>query len=384
MSDRSDPRFFAWCNDTERMDAFVAALSALTLPGGLCSVSLWTRGMRDKLWRGDVRLDDVIALVRANFTTNSEVEAYVPIRLRAGWTANFAIECYGAGFDAGRYPFDPLRAGSGYTYIALRHIEVVFPEDERWVTVEAAIHAMEVQEDMADLLLRICAPDERKRVTTGGYRCPWGWGAPIELSATYNADGYVARDLALSWLHLHDGNRVGYAAGLSLDALAARVEAAPPGARVGVAVTIKHIEEHIGRDDDAARFPDERPTRFDFVRRGPRARLPGDVELTREQVLAALSTPPAALLEALEASALPDDEWRAVEPRALEMIEAKKQGAPTREADVTRAKHTRFIQQHAPYHVRRLPNGGVLLATHPYRTLWPLWADALFLLGITP
>jgi hypothetical protein len=26
----------------------------------------------------------------------------------------------------------------------------------------------------------------------------------------------------------------------------------------------------------------------------------------------------------------------------------------------------------------------VLLATHPYRTLWPLWADALFLLGITP
>jgi hypothetical protein len=33
--------------------------------------------------------------------------------------------------------------------------------------------------------------------------------------------------------------------------------------------------------------------------------------------------------------------------------------------------------------VRRLPNGGVMLATHPYRTLWPLWADALFLLGIT-
>ena len=24
----------------------------------------------------------------------------------------------------------------------------------------------------------------------------------------------------------------------------------------------------------------------------------------------------------------------------------------------------------------------VMLATHPYRTLWPLWADALFLLGI--
>jgi hypothetical protein len=33
--------------------------------------------------------------------------------------------------------------------------------------------------------------------------------------------------------------------------------------------------------------------------------------------------------------------------------------------------------------MRRLPNGGVLLATHPDRILWPLWADALFLLGIT-
>src|SRR5262249_17472872 len=152
------------------------------------------------------------------------------------------------------------------------------------------------------------------------YRLPWSWGAPVELSATYNADGYLARDIALSWLHLHDGNRVGYAAGLSLDALAARVNAAPKGASVGVAVTIRHIEEHIGRDNEAAHLPDERPTRFDFVRRGPRARLPGDVELTREQVLAVLSTPPATLLEALEASAVPDDEWRAVEPLALEAI----------------------------------------------------------------
>ncbi|WP_437651507.1 hypothetical protein [Sorangium sp. So ce362] len=31
---------------------------------------------------------------------------------------------------------------------------------------------------------------------------------------------------------------------------------------------------------------------------------------------------------------------------------------------------------------RRLPSGGVVLATHPYRTLWPLWADALFALGL--
>ena len=81
---------------------------------------------------------------------------------------------------------------------------------------------------------------------------------------------------------------------------------------------------------------------------------------------------------------MPDDEWHAVEPRALELIEARKQGAPTEEVNVSTGKHTRFIERHAPYHVRRLPNGGGLLATHPYRTLWPLWADALFLLGITP
>ncbi|NUQ79852.1 MAG: hypothetical protein HUU21_40635, partial [Polyangiaceae bacterium] len=80
--------------------------------------------------------------------------------------------------------------------------------------------------------------------------------------------------------------------------------------------------------------------------------------------------------------AVPDDEWREAEAVALEMIEAKKQGAPTLEVNVDTGHHRRFIEQHAPYHVRRLPNGGVMLATHPYRTLWRLWADALDLLGI--
>ena len=81
---------------------------------------------------------------------------------------------------------------------------------------------------------------------------------------------------------------------------------------------------------------------------------------------------------------MPDDEWRAVEPRAREAIQATKDGALTHEVDVTTRKHVQFIERHAPYHVRRLPNGGVLLATHPYRALWQLYADALFLLGITP
>ncbi|WP_437675169.1 hypothetical protein [Sorangium sp. So ce131] len=100
-------------------------------------------------------------------------------------------------------------------------------------------------------------------------------------------------------------------------------------------------------------------------------------------------TPPDLLLEALEASALPDAAWRAVEPRARELIhevidEAEtREGEPSYEVTVATGRHVRFIERHSPYHVRRLPNGGLLLATHPFRTLWPLWADALFLLGMT-
>jgi len=81
---------------------------------------------------------------------------------------------------------------------------------------------------------------------------------------------------------------------------------------------------------------------------------------------------------------VPGDEWRVASAQALELIKAQKQRAPTSTTKVATGKHTRFIEQHAPYHVRRLPNGGVMLATHPYRTLWPLWQDALALLDITP
>jgi hypothetical protein len=212
------------------------------------------------------------------------------------------------------------------------------------VEVEAAIAYMQAQRDVEDLLLRFCAPDASKRVTTGGYTEQWFWGAPVEIGATYHADAAeVARDLALSWVHLHDGDNVRRASGLSLSALHARVDAAPRGASVAV---------H------------------------------GGGVLSRETVLQALATSPATLLEALEASAFPDDEWRAVEPRALETIEATEQGAPTYEADIVPGKHVRWLRHHAPYHVRCLRTGGVMLATHPFRTLWSFWADALFLIGI--
>jgi hypothetical protein len=256
---------------------------------------------------------------------------------------------------------------------------IALPIGERSVAVDAAAVALPALADQ-DELGRILGASEHVR--TGGASMLWGWGAPVEMGATYHVDGNVARDLALTWVHLHDGDRTKCAAALSLDALRARVEAASPGAHVNVAQTITRVEEHQDLDRVVQRSGDTRPKRRDLVRNGPRARLPGDVDLTREQVLAALSTPPATLLEALEASAMPDDEWQAAEPLAIEMLEALKRGVPTHPVNITTGRHHRWIELHAPCSVRRLPNGGVMLATHPYRILWPLWADALSLLGL--
>jgi hypothetical protein len=69
-------------------------------------------------------------------------------------------------------------------------------------------------------------------------------------------------------------------------------------------------------------------------------------------------------------------------PMGLSSSSRNLASAPTHQVDVTSRKHAQFLERHAPYHVRRLPSRGVRLATHPYRTLWPLWAHALFLLGI--
>jgi hypothetical protein len=381
MSDLPDPYFYAWTDDADRVDAFASALSALVESGGLCEVNLFTAGVRDNLRRSGIPFDELIMLVRANFTTKSEVEVYVPVMKRSGVRTNFSMRCRGAALRAPAF-MEHLVASSGYTYLCPHWIEVASPDGKRSVAVEATILSMRTQGDLEDLLTRLCAPGGEKRVPTGGYTESLHWRAPLEISATYNADGNVARDLALSWLHIHDGDWVGYIAGTPLDALAARVDTAPKGATSGVATNLHRLARHIGLEHVAAQHPATRGTHWGALRRVPRDRLPEDAELTREQVLKVFETPPATLLEALEAAAVPDDEWRAAEPLALENLALKEQGAPVIEVDVTGKKHRHFIEQHAPYHVRRLPIGGVLLATHPYRTLWQLWADALDLLGI--
>lgn len=342
----SGPWLYAWCDEADRVDVLAAALSALIAQGGLCRVDMRSIGRLGETCLDAVSVEEVVAAVRVAFDAATHVFASFPATLTSGSMLDFALECNGEGREH-MYPSGPLCARPGERMDLLpRDIEIAVGGGPGSMEVEAGIMAMQVQRDIEDLMIHVCAPDTPTRVTTGAWTEVADWGPPLKAFATYHADAAsVVRDLALSWVHQHDGDKTSHAAGLPLDALAARVASSPLGARVTVAE---------------------------------------GAELSREAVLRVLSAPPGALLEALEASAVPDGEWRAVEPCALETIEATKAGAPTHKVDVTTRKHVQFLQRHAPYHVRRLPGGGVLLATHPYRTLWPLYADALFLLGITP
>ncbi|WP_437564821.1 hypothetical protein [Sorangium sp. So ce542] len=256
-----------------------------------------------------------------------------------------------------RRPFGPLSMAAGERKWDFYPYEIaVGSYSPRFVEAEAAVAYHMVQDDVEDLLLRLCAPDASGRVPTGACTGEEDWLAPVEMCATYNANATeLARDLALSWVSLHDKESVSRIAGMSLEALCARVDAAPCGARVPMKGTRELTRS-----------------------------------LSRETVLKALATSPTELLDALEAAAVPDDAWRAAEPQARELMEllrqlgeaAEGEGPPAWRADITTRGHTRFLEEHAPFHVRRLPSGGVVLATHPYRTLWPLWADALFVLGL--
>ncbi|XYH96372.1 hypothetical protein ACMHYB_52780 [Sorangium sp. So ce1128] len=268
---------------------------------------------------------------------------------------SFSLACYPEDSEDD-HPDGPLKAKAGYRKWDFYPYELAVSRGSRSVEAEAAAAYHVVQGDVEDLLLRLCAPDASGRVPTGACTGEEDWIAPVEMCATYNASAAeLARDLALSWVSLHHKESVSRIAGTPLSALHARVEAAPRGARV----PMKSKSELTG-------------------------------SLSRETVLKALATPPAALLEALDAAAVPDDAWRAAEPKARELVELRRElddedageVPPAFWVDITTRGHARFLEEHAPFHVRRLPSGGVVLATHPYRALWPLWADALFVLGL--
>ncbi|WP_437322362.1 hypothetical protein [Sorangium sp. So ce394] len=348
----SRPHFFAWCDEPERIDAFAAALYALVIPGDLMSVDLST-----DIWCKTSSMDEALAMVRAHFGGRNSAHVSSGVMLSDSERVMvFSAACYPEESER-RRPFGPLSMAAGERKWDFYPYEIaVGSYSPRFVEAEAAVAYHMVQDDVEDLLLRLCAPDASGRVPTGACTGEEDWIAPVEMCATYNANAAeLARDLALSWVSLHDKESVSRIAGMSLEALHARVDAASRGARVP---------------------------------------MKGESELTRslsrETVLKALAMPPAALLEALEAAAVPDDAWRAAEPQAREIMEllrqlgeaAEGEGPPAWRADITTRGHVRFLEEHAPFHVRRFPSGGVVLATHPYRTLWPLWADALFVLGL--
>ncbi|WP_437334138.1 hypothetical protein [Sorangium sp. So ce394] len=349
---QSEPWFYAWCDESGRLDAFAAALSALVDPGALLSLMMsHQEGCETR------SVDEVLAMIRDHFGETNNAHLGSGVRLRdSERTMMFELKCYTDESER-LHPWGPLRLTAGErTWDFFPYEILVGSYGPRFVEAEAAVACHMVQGDIEELLLRLCAPDASGRVPTGACTINQEWRAPVEMCATYNASAAeLARDLALSWVSLHDKESVSRTAGMSLEALRARVDAAPRGTRV----PMKGMSE--------------------LTR-----------SLSREAVLKALATPPATLLEALEAAAVPDDVWRAAEPKAHEIMDLLRQigeapegeGPPAFRADVTTRGHTRFLEEHAPFRVRRLPNGGVVLATHPFRTLWPLWSDALFVLGL--
>ncbi|WP_438032332.1 hypothetical protein [Sorangium sp. So ce204] len=312
--------------------------------------------MSASLTRQTCSIDEVLAMVRAHF--GGLKSAHVGSSVRPSDSKRvmrFDLACYPEESER-RHPYGPLRVDAGERKRDFYPYELAVSRGPRSAEAEAAAACHMVQGDVEDLLLRLCAPDASGRVPTGACTDKEDWLAPVEMCATYNANAAeLARDLALSWVSLYDKESVSRIAGTPLETLRARVEAAPRGARVPMKTT---------------------------------SQLTGS--LSRETVLKALATPPATLLEALEAAAVPDDAWRAAEPQARELLELRRQlededageVPPAFWVNITTREHTRFLEEHAPVHVRRLPSGGMVLATHPYRTLWPLWADALFVLGL--
>lgn len=365
------PFFYAWCDEANRVDAFSAALTSL-VAGGTLDLHMSLLPLQEA-----ISTAEAAATLRVHLARNLLANASFQVALTSARTLPFSSTCHTEESER-RRPTGPLHMWPSERRQLLPVKLSVAEHAPQSPELEAAIACLLVQPDVEDLLLRFCTSPA---IATGGYAERPGWKAPLEMAGTYQADlATIARDLSLSWVHLHEAEPVERAAGLPLDALRARVEAAPVGARIPIATHAHRLGEQyawIDRDDE----PKQR--HIEPVRQ-PRKARPGDDEMTREQILAAISTPPETLLQALEAAAAaPDDEWQSVEPLTREVMRATMEDdTPTRQVDVNTRSHVDFLRQHAPYRVRRLPNGGVILATHPYRILWPLWADALALLGI--
>jgi len=324
--------YFAWCPESSRMDAFLATLATLGVSRAI-EVIRYRYDPSDTRPTDSLSMADAIELLRDDYAlgfARGVFEISVPTRRPV-------VVRLGVGTDIELVAATPEE----YLYHApIPHLKHRRPS----VEVEAGVAYSVWFTDASDLLMRLCMSSPA--IAIGG--CHRGsWGLATTYVASYHADGYTARDLARTWWHLMHPDSAVMTAGSSLAELRACVEASPQGLRLSPAI---------------------------------------GVWLTREEVLAAMDLPKEDLLAALEVCAEARSvEWRAVEADINRVIRGVEHAAVSEiEWSHMGHRHIGFLKEHAPSVVRRLENGGVMLFAHPYRTLWPLWARALDLLGIRP
>jgi hypothetical protein len=346
------PTFFAWCPETERFEAFASALTALVGESGLCTVYDFDAETDSEFI---VHPAKAVEVIRATYEKYGWQRAEIEFKARSGREITPCVQvhldrrCYPRQHDQADSALSIAFWAKGFEEGMLLPPELTRLKRKRpSMKMDAGVAWQIAIWDAYDILVRFCTAS--LAITTGGCGEGWEWGAPITNAGTYHADGYPGRDLALSWMYLYENEPIDLPAGWPLDALRERVEASPPGSSVWI------IDEE---------------------------------RLAREQVLAALDLPPKVLVEALEAAAAErHPEWETVEWelfRLLGEIQNEIKNAPDNvEMIPVTEEHIRFIEEHTPAYVKRLESGAIVLIAHPDRTLWPLWADALALLGIRP
>jgi hypothetical protein len=392
MSMRQEPEFYALVDEDNADEAYLATLSALYDPVVVNSPDR-IRIRHDVATEGS-SLEEVLAVKRKDLHRGHS-GTRIPFVTRSGQVLQDVT-----------VTIERVRSDGGRSCLLGVEKTDILPQDfdvpEAWygklsIPVGAAIVGHIWQEYMDHIFLAMCAPDAHSRVKMGVYNVldklygidlengigSIGWQAAVEMAATYHGNHEVARDLACSWFDLHEHRSADSYVHLSLDEMIMQVEKAPKGSSVGVSSQLDHVAKHGLDESNACTVEFEQRTALNCV--SPRPRYPEDDELSREQVLATLQTPSETLLQALEAAAAaPDPEWVEAEKQALDALARLKESESSPWERLDRYKQRCFLEAHAPFQVRRLPNGGVMLNAYPYGYLWPLWARALDLLGIRP
>lgn len=324
--------YLAWCPKSSRMDAFLATLATLGVSSAI-DVFRYRYDPSDTRPTDSLSIAHAIELLRddyalgfarARFELSAPTRRPVVVQLAVG--SEIEVVAVLSGEDLYRAP--------------IPHLKHRRPRME----VEAAVAYSSWFTDAFYLAERFFMSSPA--ITIGG--CDRGnWGLAVMYTASYHADGYVVRDLGRTWWHLTHPDSTLSTADFSVAELRACVEVSPPGLSLSPAI---------------------------------------GVWLKREEVLGMMDLPLEDVLAALEACAEERTaEWCAVETEMNRILRAIEHAAADDiEWSHLGSRHISFLKNHAPTVVKRLDNGAVILFAHPYRTLWPLWAKALDLLGIRP